>query len=87
MERESNLAVPYPSELVAVEAFHGDPVEPISTWGRPIQTPEEIHQRRFAGTGRSHGATNQPLSIVIVTPWKALTVSYPNLYVFVRQLV
>ena len=54
LKNEADLLVADFSELVAIEAFHGNASEQIASRGRPVQAAQKIHERGFARTGLSH---------------------------------
>ena len=54
LKNESDFRVANHSALIAIELRDVDAVEHVGAGRRTIETSDDVHQRRFAGTGRTH---------------------------------
>src|SRR4051812_10352769 len=54
LKNEADLRVPDDGALVAIERRDVDAVELVRAVSGTVETPEDVHQRRLAGAGRSH---------------------------------
>ncbi len=54
LEHEADLVVADLGAAVAVEVRDLDAVEHVAAGGRPVETADDVHQRRLAGAGRTH---------------------------------
>src|ERR1019366_3377999 len=53
LENKANFAVTDGGQLVAIHGFHGDAIQPVDTGRRLVKAAEDVHEGRFAGTGRA----------------------------------
>ena len=54
LKNETEFVIANVGELIAIEHGNVGVVQKVTTGGRPIETTENVHQRRFAGTARAH---------------------------------
>src|SRR6185437_1837101 len=54
LEYESDLLITNRGELIAIVTVDLDAVQAICSGGWPVQTAEDVHQRRLARSGRTH---------------------------------
>jgi hypothetical protein len=54
LKDEPETAIAHGGELSVAKPAHIDPVKLVDAIGRTVEAADDVHQRRFSGSGRAH---------------------------------